>query len=136
MCLALVLMCGCDTQDKSNTTILEGGNATEQVAYYENITLMCGCTLRVRSALGCTEANFPELCAALGKVYSEAKKHADTMVAVDALEPDGEYEPVTLVCDDCSCALIVYVPDSCLCFDAKYYPELAAALEEVYRLTH
>ena len=141
VCFVAMIVCstflgGCDKQEKPSAAVLEGGQAIAQVVAYENITLNCGCTLRVRSALGCTEANFPELCVALRTVYDEAKKHADSMVAINDWEPSGDYEMVQLTCESCTCMLVVYVPDSCPCFEAKYYPELAAALNEVYRLTH
>jgi hypothetical protein len=131
-CLLAIFVNGC-AKDMSQPIVRgEKESRQQQVASYQNITLTCGCTLRVRSDFACCQDKFPEIAEQMQIVYTEAMKLADEMVAIDALDPNGEYEAVPMA--GCGCALIVYKPDSCECFEAKHYPELVGALNEVYRL--
>jgi hypothetical protein len=46
------------------------------------------------------------------------------------IDADGDYVSVTLPCD---CGdVLVYVPGSCECFDKKFYPDVAKALDDLY----
>lgn len=101
---------------------------------YGKLTLTCGCTLRVRTNIDCCKADYPDLGAAMEAVLSEARKHLEEEVADSDPRPSsGVYERLYL---NCGCALVVYKPDSCRCFDREHYPKLVDALNEVYRLAH
>ena len=101
---------------------------------YARVTLTCGCTLRIRNNTECCAKAYPDLGQALSDVKQWTLHYRDVNEPMDDNPKTllgGDYKMVPL---KCGCAISVYVPDTCPCFDREHYPELIAALDQVYGL--
>ena len=121
--LVLALIVGC-VPAKVATPVVPNGPDGECV----NITLPCACGTVTVYVIGSCPCFDPDLNAPLAKALEKVR--ALTMFPISDKKIVGKYENILL---DCGCTLKVYVPKSCGCL-AKKYPQLEAALGEVYAI--
>ena len=128
--LILALLVGC-----MNPTPVEPPVEPVPVATnYVKVTLTCGCTLRLRNNTDCCTKAYPALGKAMASVKQWALHYRDINEPVNddaGRDVSGDYVTMPL---KCGCPVVVYKPDSCPCFDREHYPELVAALDQVYIL--